>query len=167
MPAPAEISKPRYNGAGSEYRLVPGDKIKLTIFGEPDLSGDFGVDGAGLIALPLVGPMRAQGLTLEQFQVAARRRFANGYLKNPRISAEITSFRPIFVHGEVRSGGEFSYKEGLRFRDAIAMAGGYTYRAEPSYVLLTRDGSPEVRLALPARARVRPGDNIRVPERFF
>jgi len=91
----------------------------------------------------------------------------DGYLKNPKVSIEVMNFRPIYVHGEVKNGGEFAYKTGLKLRDAIAMAGGYTYRANQGYVLVDREGEEEVKITMPSSMPVLPGDNIRIPERFF
>lgn len=90
------------------YRLGIGDKIRLTVFGEPDLSGTFEINSQGRIALPLAGDVEAAGLDANGFKDVAARRLADGYLKNPRLSVEIVGYRPIYVHGEVRSSGEFS-----------------------------------------------------------
>ena len=87
--------------------------------------------------------------------------------ENPEVAVDVFDYRPIYVHGEVKNGGEFQYKSGLRLRDAVAMAGGYTYRAEQSYVLLGRDDQKELQVTMPGDAPVLPGDNIRIPERFF
>jgi polysaccharide export outer membrane protein len=149
------------------YRLGAGDKLKLTVFGEENLSGQFEVNALGQVPLPLAGEVPAKGLTLDQFRDAVAGRLANGYLKNPKVSVEVLNFRPIYVHGEVKSGGEFAFKTGLKLRDAIAMAGGYTYRANQSYVLVSREGEPEVKVPMPSSSPVLPGDNVRIPERFF
>jgi polysaccharide export outer membrane protein len=107
-------------------------------------------------------------MTLAEVRSAVTRRLSDGYLKNPKITVEILTYRPIYVHGEVRSGGEFPFKNGLKLRDAIALAGGYTYRANQGYVLLGRNGqSGDVRVSMPSDVLVMPGDNIRIPERFF
>jgi polysaccharide export outer membrane protein len=150
------------------YQLNAGDKVKLTVFGEPDLSGVFEINGLGRISLPLVGDVKAAGLDLNGLRDAIARRLADGYLKNPRVTVEVAGYRPIYVHGEVRSGGEFAYKTGLRLRDVVALAGGYTYRANQNYVVLSRAGTgQDVQVQLPNDLIVMPGDNIRVPERFF
>jgi polysaccharide export outer membrane protein len=141
--------------------------LKINVFGEETLSGPVEVNPAGMVALPLAGDIRAEGLTVAQFRDAVARRLADGYLKNPKVTVEITTYRPIYVHGEVRNGGEFAYKTGLKLKDAIAMAGGYTYRAQQSYVLVSRGGSAETRVPTSGAVAILPGDNIRVPERFF
>ncbi|MEO1282392.1 MAG: polysaccharide biosynthesis/export family protein [Pseudomonadota bacterium] len=161
------FAEERTGNLGRQYRLGIGDKLKITVFGEPDLSGDFEIDSIGRVAMPLIGNVPAEGQTIAEFSNTAKRKFSNGYLKNPRLSIEVLNYRPIFVHGEVRSGGQFTFKNGLRIRDAIAIAGGYSYRADQSYVLIARDSQPTVRLPLASNIPVLPGDNIRVPERFF
>lgn len=164
---PPGFAQERSGSLGREYKLGYGDKLKVTVFGEPELSGEFEVDASGRIAMPLIGPVAAVGKTIEQFSSAARTRLGEGYLNNPRLNVEVLNYRPIYVHGEVRSGGEFKFKNGLRVRDAVAMAGGYTYRADQGFVLLARDSQPAVRVALPSSISLLPGDNLRVPERFF
>lgn len=150
------------------HRLGPGDKLKVTVFGEPDLSGQFEVNARGNVPIPLVGDVRATGLSQAEFREAVRRHLAGGYLRDPKVSIEILSYRPFYVHGEVKSGGEYAYRSGLRLRDAIALAGGYTYRANHSFIYLTRSTEGvERKVALTSDALILPGDNIRVPERFF
>ncbi len=150
------------------YRLGVGDKVKVLVFGEADLSGSFEINAGGHIAMPLAGDIAAKGLSPTGLKEAIVRRLSDGYLKNPKVSVEVLTYRPVFVHGEVKLGGEFAFKHGLKIRDAIAVAGGYTYRANQSYVLITREDDPrEVRIDLPNGFMVMPGDNIRVPERFF
>lgn len=150
------------------YRLGIGDKVKVTVFGEADLSGQYEVGANGQLSLPLIGEIAAKGLGIGDLREAIAGRLRQGYLKDPKVSVEILTYRPFYVHGEVRSGGEFAFKNGVTIRDAIAIAGGYTYRANHDYVLLIKEGtSQEVRVALPSTSPVMPGDNIRIPERFF
>ena len=150
------------------HRLGPGDKLKVTVFGEADLSGTFEVNARGNVPIPLVGEVRAIGLSQAEFRDSVRRHLAGGYLRDPKVSIEILSYRPFYVHGEVKTGGEYAYRAGLRLRDAIALAGGYTYRANQSFIYLTRgpEGT-ERKIAMTSDAPILPGDNIRVPERFF
>jgi polysaccharide export outer membrane protein len=152
---------------GASYRLGIGDKLKITVFGEESLSGPAEVNAAGQVALPLAGEVPAQGRTLGQFRDAVARRLGDGYLKNPKVTIEITNYRPIYIHGEVKSGGEFPYKTGLRLRDAVAMAGGYTYRANQTYAIVSREGLDEARVPANGNVTILPGDNVRIPERFF
>jgi polysaccharide export outer membrane protein len=150
------------------YRLGIGDKLRVTVYGEQDLSGQFEIGPQGAIGMPLIGEIPAKGRMPQDIRDAVAAKLASGYLKNPRVTVDVVAYRPFYVHGEVRSGGEFPYKSGMRVRDAVALAGGYTYRANQGHILLQRDGTEgEVRIALPSEIFIMPGDNIRVPERFF
>jgi polysaccharide export outer membrane protein len=150
------------------YRLGVGDKLNINVFGEPTLSGTFEVGATGSISIPLVGEIPADGRPIEEFRHAVSSRLAQGYLKNPKVSVDIVRFKPIYVHGEVKKGGEYDYRSGSRLSDVIAQAGGYTYRAEKSFVLVIRGGEPrEFKVRTSNPFEVLPGDNIRVPERFF
>lgn len=162
----ADLSKSLTSSA--PYTLQPGDELTVVVFNEPNLSGKFPVGADGKVATPLIGPIDVRGKTAQAFKQQFTRRLSRGYLKNPKITVQISKYRPIFVHGEVKQPGEFTYQTGLTFANAIAQAGGFTYRAEESHIILIRNGlNGPVRVALPTTATVRPGDNIRVPERFF
>lgn len=149
------------------YRLGMGDKLKITVYGEDNLSGPFEVNALGQISMPLIGEMPAGGLSLQEFRDKLTRKLADGYLKNPKVSVEMMNYRPIYVHGEVKNGGEFAFKNGASLRDVVAMAGGYTYRADQTYLYIGREGEPDVAVRMPTDVPVLPGDNIRIPERFF
>ncbi len=149
------------------YRLGIGDKIKITVFGEQDLSGPLEVNALGNLPLPLIGDIPAKGRSIGEIKDAIAAKLGDGYIKNPKVTVEVMNYRAFYVHGEVRTGGEFPFKPGLKLRDAVATAGGYTYRANTGYVIVTSEGAPEVRVGLPSDLVVLPGDNIRVPERFF
>ncbi len=154
--------------SSAAYRLRVGDKLKINVFGEQDLSGAYEVDAGGYVPFPLIGQVRAADTTINQFRTSLQRKLASGYLKNPKLTVDIVNYRPIYVHGEVRKGGEHPYKAGLTVSDTIALAGGYTYRADESYIVLSRaNQSKTYRVRLPSRLKILPGDNIRVPERFF
>lgn len=149
------------------YRLGIGDKLKISVFGEESLSGPTEVNALGQVSVPLVGDMAAKGMALHEFRDAVARRLADGYLRSPKVTVEMLNYRPIYVHGEVKNGGEFQFKNGVSLRDVVAMAGGYTYRADQSYLYIGREGEPDVAVSMPADVPVLPGDNIRIPERFF
>lgn len=149
------------------YRLGVGDKLRLTVFGEDNISGTYEINALGQVAVPLVGEVQASGMPIGGFRDRLAQRLADGFLKNPRVTVEVLNYRPIYVHGEVKQGGEFAYKNGLKLRDAIALAGGYTYRANESYVVIVREGEGEGQVRTSGNVAVLPGDNIRVPERFF
>ncbi len=149
-------------------QLGIGDRVQVTVFGEPEMTGTYSVDAQGKIAFPLVGSLGAAGLSVNGFRDQLRRRLSSGYLSDPKITVEIKSYRPIFVHGEVRKGGEYDYKIGTRLKDAVAIAGGFNYRANEDQVLLTREGETgKVWVRVEDNILILPGDNIRVVERFF
>ena len=150
------------------YRLGVGDNLEIRVFSEAELSGKHEIDALGQISMPLIGSVKAKGHTVESLRRNITSRLANGYLKEPRVAVTVTNYRPFFVHGEVRQGGEFEFKNGLTIRDAVAKAGGYSYRANTSYVLVRHEGEQHARrVNLPTLMNVLPGDNIRIPERWF
>jgi polysaccharide biosynthesis/export protein len=170
---PGLMSGPQFATHGGKvssqriYHLGVGDKLKVAVFGEENLSGQFEVNALGQISMPLIGEMPAKGLAIHEFRQNIARKLSEGYLKNPKVNVEMTNYRPIFVQGEVKNAGQFEFKNGLSLRDAIAMAGGYTYRAQQNYLYIGREGEPDVAVKTPADLPILPGDNIRVPERFF
>lgn len=151
-----------------EYKLGSGDKIRVIVYGEPDLSGEFVVDGSGTISMPLVGEIEAAGQTIRTFQRALETSLLDGYLTDPRVSAEVLNFRPFYILGEIEEAGEYPYIIGLTVLNAIATAGGFTYRANKRQVFIKHAGaSDEQAYDLEASTPVRPGDTLRIPERFF
>ena len=155
-------------GSATAYQLGAGDKVKVNVFGEPDLSGEFLVGDNGRIDLPLIGAVQARGQTVTQFQNAVVARYSGGYLKDPKVSVSVLNYRPFFIQGEVGKGGEYPYKAGLTIQNAVAIAGGYTYRANTSKAFVRRAGQDqEVEVQTNQRVAINPGDIIRVPERFF
>lgn len=151
-----------------EYVLGVGDKIRLTVYGEADLSGDYEVGSTGLVSIPLIGDIVAAGQPLRQFEQNVRAKLAQGYLRDPRVNAQVVNYRPFFILGEVAKPGSYPYVNGMTVLNAVALAGGYTYRADKSGVTITRAGANESgEKKVPETFTVIPGDIIRVPERFF
>ncbi len=146
------------------YRLGPGDKLHLTVFNETDLSGDFAVDGQGFVRLPLIGQVPAAGLTTFALEARIADAFVNGgFLVNPRVSVEITSYRPFYIIGEVAKPGEYAYVNSMSAPNAIALAGGYTERAVESTIWVRHEGeAKEHEYAADETTRIYPGDVIRV-----
>jgi len=152
----------------AEYRLGPGDEIKVTVFGHDDLSGSFEIDGRGAVSLPLIGSVIAGNLTIPELELAVVDALKPDYLKNPRVNIQVTNYRPFYILGEVKSPGSYAYVSGMTVVNAVALAGGYTYRAKKDHVLITRGNDPErARKKVPTTMVVLPGDVIRVEERFF
>lgn len=146
------------------YHLGTGDKVRVIVFGEDDLGGEFTIDGNGRISLPLIGDLAASGQTSSALEQQIESRLADGYLQNPRVSLEITTYRPFYVIGEVNHPGEYAYVNGMSALNAIALAGGYTQRSQESTIYIRRNGSPdEEAVAADQMTRIYPGDVIRVP----
>lgn len=166
--APADVPATATASAGYEYRLGSGDKIRLIIFGEPDLSGEFTISGDGVVSLPLIRDVRAAGLTASQLQANVENAFKEGYLKDPRVSIEVLTFRPFYILGEVVKPGEYPYSNGITVVNAVALASGYTYRANQKKVFIRHAGATaEEEVPLTSATMVAPGDTIRIAERYF
>jgi polysaccharide export outer membrane protein len=150
------------------YKLGPGDQMRVTVFRHEDLSGEFAVDGEGFFALPLVGEIMAAGLTARQLENEIEIRLkSGGYLVDPQVSLEVLNYRPFYIIGEVNNPGSYQYVNGMNVINAVALAGGFSYRADQDDITISRGGSAGPRIeALPDTA-VLPGDIIEVPERFF
>lgn len=155
-------------GSIKEYVLGVGDRLKLTVYGEDDLSGDYEIGSTGIVALPLIGNIPAAQQTIHSFEEAVRAKLSAGYLHDPRVSVQVINYRPFFILGEVTRPGSYPYVNGMTILNAIALAGGYTYRADESGVVIVHANDPN-KNETKARedATVMPGDIIRVPERFF
>ena len=151
----------------ADYVLGAGDKVRITVFGETDLTGEYEIDGSGVVAFPLVGEVPASGGTARHLEKALADKLRDGYLKNPTISIEVLTYRPFFIMGEVKRPGSYPYRNGLTALSAVAMAGGYTYRAKSSIWVITRSGDKAEREVTDGSFRILPGDTILIPERFF
>jgi protein involved in polysaccharide export with SLBB domain len=155
-------------GDGYQYKLGTGDKVQITTFGEPSLSGAFDVSGSGMVAIPLVGEVRARGLTTVQFGHAVEDVLRDGFLKDPKVSVEVMNYRPFYILGEVTKPGEYPYSNGLTVLNAVATANGFTYRADTHHVMIKRANEQgEHQVDLTTMTTVEPGDTIRIKERYF
>ena len=164
----AEPAATAANAQAMDYLLGPGDKVRVTVYGEESLSGEFFVSGSGLMSLPLIGEIKVGGMTVGQFQTAVQDKLKDGYLKDPRVSAEVLTFRPFYILGEVEKPGTYPYTSGLTVLNAVATAGGFTYRADKKSVYIKRNGdTSENKGELKPSTLVSPGDTIRIGERFF
>lgn len=151
-----------------EYRLGVSDQLRVLVFGEDNLSGEFVVDSTGTVSMPLIGQVTALGQTTREFQSSVETKLNDGYLRNPQVSVEVLNFRPYYILGEVNTAGEYPYSNGLTVLNAIATAGGFSYRANKKYVFIKRaDEATEVRYPLTVTTPVQPGDTVRIGERLF
>ena len=162
---------PRYSATSSQiddYRLGPGDKVRITVFNEPTLSGEFAVSSEGKLSLPLVGDIHAAGLLVSEVAQQAETLLGNGYLRNPKVNAEVATFRPFFILGEVKLPGQYPYVPKMTIFGAIATAQGVTPRAARKVVYIRRaDSQQEETFVLSPDLKVSPGDTIRIGERYF
>lgn len=154
------------NGAmsNSSYRLGPGDKLSIKVVGADDLTGDYPVADNGVISVPLIGDVKAAGITRSQLEKELTDKLAQGYIRNPRVNVSIMTYRPFYIYGEVAKPGEYPYASGMKVLNAIATAGGYTYRANQNYVVVSRKGQQAKALGA---TPIEPDDVIQVPERIF
>lgn len=157
---------PAFSYAQAAYQLGSGDKVRITVFGEPDLTGEFEVDGTGILALPLIGQIRVGGLSLRQVENNIEAGYRGDYLVNPQVSAEVLNFRPFFILGEVNTPGNYPFISGMNVLNAVAVAGGYSYRANKKKITLKSSNSAEEKI-VDEFTKVQPGDVLHVHERFF
>lgn len=150
------------------YRLDAGDRVRVTVFEQESLTNTYAVDKAGYLALPLVGSIAARGRTTTEVRQSIASALANGYLRNPDVSVQVEQYRPFFVMGEVTTGGQYSYVPGMTAQNAVAIAGGFSPRADHRTVDITRQVNGQV---LTGRVLVSdpvlPGDTVTVRERLF
>jgi polysaccharide export outer membrane protein len=153
---------------GADYVLGSADKLRLTVYGEPSLTGEYLVSSSGTVSLPLAGDVVAAGRTLGDFRENVVKALKEGYLKDPKVSIEVLTFRPFYILGEVAKPGQYPYTSGLTVFNAVATAGGFSYRANTHRVLIKRanDGG-EKEFPLTSETTIAPGDTVRIPERFF
>ncbi len=152
----------------SAYTLGSADRLRVIVFGHQDLSGEFEIDGTGKVAMPLIGQVEALGMTTSEFERSVADKLADGYILNPRVSAEVINYRPYYILGEVGQPGEYPYINGLSVQNAVAAAGGFSYRANRRVVYIKSvDSDREIAYELNPTTLVRPGDTIRIGERIF
>lgn len=164
--APSNLVKPDITE--DEIELNIGDTVTVTTFGQEDLSGDFKVQNNGHINMPLIGHIRASGRTKNELEESIRATLASGYLIDPKVSVQIASFRQFYIVGEVDTPGAYDYVPSLNVLKAVAIAGGFTRRAEKEeFAILRRVQGKERRFEASETSEVLPGDTIRIDERFF
>jgi polysaccharide export outer membrane protein len=152
----------------TEYRLGAGDKVHVTVYGEDDLSGEFQVDGSGFVRLPLIGQVKAGGHTTHQLEADVGTALNDGYLRNPRVNIEVTTYRPFYIIGQVNRPGQYPYTSNMSAIDAVGVAGGFTDHAVESTVKIRHEGeTKEYEVAADETVKIRPGDVVRVDQTIF
>ena len=167
-PAPAQNTAGQSASTAQQYLLGPGDQLRVIVFGQQDLSGDFEIDGTGLLSLPLIGKIRVGGNTLAEAESTIIKELKPDYLKDPHVSLQVLNYRPFYIIGEVQAPGSYPYVNGMTVLEAVAIAGGFTYRAKESRMKIIRatDSTRQKNTVSPGTV-VFPGDVIEIPERFF
>jgi polysaccharide export outer membrane protein len=150
------------------YLLDAGDRLRVTVFGQEGLTNSYAVDAAGNVTLPLVGTIPARGQTTEQLSYALSERLKQGYIREPKVAIEVEAYRPFFIHGEVTTPGQYAYVANMTVENAIAIAGGFGPRADRSKVTVSRSlNGQTTRAAVGLSYSLRPGDTLRIGERWF
>lgn len=170
-PSPVQATAPAPQRAArvdSNYRLGTADKVRILVFNEPTLSGEFTVSDSGKLSLPLIGDVTASGRTPAEVIADITGRLKNGYLINPQVSMDVLTYRPFYILGEVAKPGEYPFVNNLTVMNAVARAEGYTYRANKRRVFIKRAGEvEEKRYTLTPNLKIYPGDTVRIGERYF
>ncbi len=170
QPAPEATASVEANGGrpNSDYRLGVADKVRMIVFNEPTLTGEYLVNSNGDLAVPLIGDVKAAGRSTSDLQTEIQNRLRAGYLRDPHVSIEVLTFRPFFILGEVQKPGQYPFSSGLTVLNAVATAQGFSYRADTHHVYIRSAGEPaEHKYRLTSTTPVQPGDTIRVGERYF
>lgn len=156
-------------GKDADYKLGANDRLRITVFGQPTLTGEYSLDGNGVLSFPLIGNVPANGVTTSQLQQAIAAKLTPDYLVNPNVSAEVITRRPFFVIGEVQKPGNYSYMTSLTAINAVAMAGGFTRRARKNdfYIRRAAADGQTVRIEAHSGTVLQPGDTLEVRERLF
>lgn len=145
------------------YNLSSGDEVSITVFGEPDLSLNAKINENGSLNYPLLGELRAGGLTVSDLEKTITGKLKGKYLVDPDVRVSVTEYRQVYMNGEVGSPGGYSYNPGMTLDKAISLAGGYTPLASKERVILTRviDGVAK-KFSMRSTDAVLPGDIITI-----
>jgi polysaccharide export outer membrane protein len=161
------IAEPATVGSGP-YLLGPGDKLRVVVYDQPSLTNLYEIDQSGDIAFPLIGDVHAGDATADEVAKRIEYRLAHGFMREPDVTVEIATYRPFFVLGEVTTPGQYAYVPGLTAENAVAVAGGFTDRANKRMVRLTRTvGGKLYEERVPVIEAIRPGDTVYVSESLF
>ena len=151
------------------YRLDSGDQLRVTVFGQEEMTGEYVVDGSGFISLPLLAQVKARGLTAEELeQEISQRLRSQSLLISPSVNVQILTYRPFFILGQVAAPGQYAYVDGMTVLTAVAMAGGFTTRADTDdFTIVRKVGNKVIEGRAQRNTLVKPGDVVSVPERIF
>jgi polysaccharide export outer membrane protein len=157
-----------YKALIAPYRLDSGDRLRVVVFGQADLTNSYTIDQAGYISMPLIGAVAARGRSTQEMEGDIAAKLRKGFVRNPDVSVEVDRYRPFFIMGEVTSAGQYPYVNGMTAQTAVAIAGGFTPRAQRADVDVTRQVNGKVTtIRLLPTQPIFPGDTVNVRERFF
>jgi polysaccharide export outer membrane protein len=167
-PAPAVYATPMPVAYDAAYRLDAGDRLRIVVYGQEGLTNTYAIDAGGSITMPLIGAVRARGLTPAGLAAEVTGKLRNGYIREPSVAVEIEAYRPFFILGEVAAPGQYPYVPNMSVESAVAIAGGFSPRARRDRVTLTHsDAGGSVRVVVPLGTPISPGDTVLVGERWF
>ncbi|MBK1705937.1 polysaccharide biosynthesis/export family protein [Halochromatium glycolicum] len=150
---------------GADYQLGPGDKLRITVFAEPYLSGEYIVSANGSVSMPLIEPVEVGGRTVQEAEDLVEQGLRAGFIGDPDVAIEVLDYRPFFIIGEVKNPGSYPYVADMSVLHAVAIAGGFTARAAKQKIEIQRDG--DVLRSVANTTPVLPDDIITVKQRFF
>lgn len=154
--------------AAPEYHLGPGDRLSIVVFGEDNMTGEYDIDDTGTVSVPLAGRVQVNNMTPADLEKALDQRLAKGLVTNPQVAVSVVRYRPFYILGEVKNPGAYPYYSGATVLSAVAMAGGYTYRAKTGTIEVVRpDGTNADPKLAREEAYLQPGDIVIVPLRWF
>jgi polysaccharide export outer membrane protein len=167
-PAPAVYAAPMPVAYDAAYRLDAGDRLRIVIYGQEGLTNTYAIDAGGSITMPLIGAVRARGLTPAGLAAEITGKLRNGYIREPSVAVEIEAYRPFFILGEVAAPGQYPYVPNMSVESAVAIAGGFSPRAKRDRVTVTHtDAGGSIRTIVPLGTPISPGDTVLVGERWF
>jgi polysaccharide export outer membrane protein len=165
---PAVYATPIPVAYDAAYRLDAGDRLRIVVYGQEGLTNTYAIDAGGSITMPLIGAVRARGLTPAGLAAEITGKLRNGYIREPSVAVEIEAYRPFFILGEVAAPGQYPYVPNMSVESAVAIAGGFSPRAKRDRVTLTHtDAGGSVRAVVPLGTPISPGDTVLVGERWF
>lgn len=138
-----QAMSPRQAGSDpNDYVIGAQDVLVITMWDQADMSGKFTVEADGSFTYPLIGRIKAGGLSLRQFESELKKRLAAGYFKNPQVSVAVEQYRSqrVFVVGEVRTPGAYTLTGDMTLIEALARAGSATADAGTEAVIVRPTG---------------------------
>jgi len=154
--------------SGNDYVLGIGDALRISVYGEADLSGEFKVEQSGMVSFPLINDVPAAGFTAKEVEAAIADKLNPEYIVDPRVNIEVLNYRSVFVLGEVNQPGKFEFAPNMTILQAIATAGGYTYRANEQTAEVTRHVKGALKtFVVNQDTMLKPGDTVVIKRRWF